>query len=277
MRSFRTWLILLTVLVLVGCLVSCTPSSQTQPTPSSTSTPSSTASGETPTATPATAFWETMSFTVLDTEWQGDVLRVRLKAENIGNETIAFSQVFYAYEDIGNRTRMCQSTLQNLWATYEVGDVRSDSMYFVLPPSSSDIWLAVGAVKIIKIPHESILQVLPATQTYGGFVFTLKSLQWSGNTVALSLSVENTNSSRVSIEGLGNSSSSALSNAFCIISTSSMTYGIPPTSGSSAWYAGAYEAGDIRSGTIYFDVPPCAIDLYLQLGNAGDKLFEIYR
>jgi hypothetical protein len=56
-----------------------------------------------------------------------------------------------------------------------------------------------------------------------------------------------------------------------------MAYGIPPTNATSNWYAGAYEAGDIRSGTIYFDVPPCAIDLYLQLGNAGDKLFEIYR
>ena len=275
MRSFRSWLILLSVLVLVGCLASCTSqeSQEQTPTPGITSTPTA----PTPTATPATAFWETMSFTLLDTQWQGDVLSVRLRADNIGNQAVTFNQAFYAYEDTGNSTRMCQTTLQNLWATYQVGDVRSDSMYFVLPPSSSDIWLAVGTVKLIKIAHKSVTQSFPATQTYGGFVFTLKSLQWSGNTIALSLTVENTNSSRVSIEGLGQSSPSAPSNAFCIISTSSMAYGIPPASGTSAWYAGAYEAGDIRSGTIYFDVPPCAIDLYLQLGNAGAKLFEIYR
>ncbi len=274
MKSFSPWLILLTVLILVGCLASCTSqNSQEQATPSSTST----ASGETPTATPATAVWETLSFTVVDTEWKGNVLSIRLKAENIGNQSITFSQVFYAYEDDGTSTRMCQSTLQNLWATYEAGDVRSESIYFVLPPSSSNIWLAVGAAKIIKISHELVTQVLPATQTYGGFVFTLKNIQWSGNTVALSLSIENTNNSQAYIEDLGKSSSSAPGNALCLISTSSMAYGIPPTSGSSDWYTGAYEAGDIRSGTIYFDVPPCAVDLYLQLGNAGDKLFEIYR
>ncbi|HXZ94490.1 MAG TPA: hypothetical protein VEG28_01070 [Dehalococcoidia bacterium] len=271
MKSFRPWLILLTALILVSCLASCSQSSQTQATPTSTS------SGGTPTATPATAVWETLSFTVVDTEWQGNMLRIRLRAENIGNQTITFDQVFYAYEDIGNATRMCQPTLQNIWATYQAGDVRSESIYFVLPPSSSDIWLAVGAAKIIKIHHESVTQALPATQTYMGFVFTLKSVQWSGGTVALSLSIQNTNNSQVYIEDLGNSSSAAPSNALCLISTSSMGYGIPPTSGTSDWYSGAYEAGDIRSGTIYFDVPSCAVDLYLQLGNAGEQLFEIYR
>lgn len=275
MKSFRFGLILFTIIVLVGCLASCTSQESQQPTPTQgiTSTPTA----PTPTATPATAIWLTLSLTVMDTEWKGDMLRMRLKAENIGNQTITFSQAFYAYEVNGNSTRMCQPTLQNLWATYQVGDVRSESIYFVLPPSSSDIWLAVGGSKIIKISHESVTQVLPAMQTNGGFVFTLKSLQWSGSTVALSLSIENTNNSRASIEGLGQSSSSAPSNVFCIISTSSMAYGIPPTSATSAWYIGAYEAGDIRSGTIYFDIPPCAIDLYLQLGNAGGKLFEIYR
>lgn len=275
MKSLRPWLILLAVLLLVGCLVSCTSQQSQQPTttPGITSTPMA----PTPTATPATALWETMSFTLVDTQWQGNVLTVRLRAENIGNEAVTFNEVFYVYQADGTRERMCESTLQNLWATYQVGDVRSESMYFVLPPSSSDIWLAIGANKIIKIPRESVTQVLPETQTYGGLVFTLKSIQWSGDTVALTLSIENNSNSRVDIDGLGKSSSAAPSGALCLISTSSMAYGIPPTSGTGNWYAGAYEAGDIRSGTIYFDVPPCAVDLYLQLGNAGDKLFEIYR
>ncbi len=275
---YRFWPYALAALFVIISLTSCTQqNSQTQVTPGSSSTASQGTPTATPTATPPTAVWETLSFTVVDTEWQGDMLRLRLKAENVGNETTTFSQVFYAYEDSGNSTRMCQSTLQNLWATYEAGDVRSESIYFVLPPSSSDIWLAVGAAKIIKIPHELVSQVLPATQTYGGFVFTLKNVQWSGNTVALSLSIENTNNSQGYIEDLGKSSPSAPGNALCIISTSSMQYGIPPTSATSDWYTGAYEAGDIRSGTIYYDVPPCAVDLYLQLGNAGDTLFEIYR
>lgn len=274
MNMYKFWPYALATLLVIISLTSCRQqNSQTQVTPSSTSTPSQ----QTPTATPQTAVWVTLSFSVVDTEWKGDVLRLRLRAENIGNETITFSQVFNAYEDDQTSTRMCQSTLQNLWATYEVGDVRSESIYFVLPPSSSDVWLAVGASKIIKIPHKSVLQVLPATQTYGGFVFTLKNVQWTGNSVALGLSIENTNNSQGYIEGLGKSSSSAPGNALCIISTSSMQYGIPPTIATSDWYTGAFEAGDVRSGTIYFDVPPCAIDLNLQLGNAGDKLFEIYR
>ena len=274
MNMYKFWPYALATLFVIISLTSCTQqNSQTQVTPSSTST----ASQQTPTATPQTAVWVTLSFTAVDTEWKGDVLRLRLRAENIGNETITFSQVFYAYQDDQTNMRMCQSTLQNLWATYEVGDVRSESIYFVLPPSSSDVWLAVGASKIIKIPHKSVLQVLPATQTYGGFVFALKNVQWSGNAVAFSLSIENTNNSQGYIEGLGKSSSSAPGNALCIISTSSMQYGIPPTSPTGDWYTGAYEAGDIRSGTIYFDVPSCAVDLYLQLGNAGEKLFEIYR
>jgi hypothetical protein len=269
---YKFWPYALATLFVIISLTSCTQqNSQTQVTPTST------ASQQTPTATPQTAVWVTLSFTVVNTEWKGDVLRLRLRAENIGNKTITFSQVFYAYEDSDTATRMCQSTLQNLWATYEVGDVRSESIYFVLPPSSSDVWLAIGAAKIIKIPHKSVLQALPATQTDGGFVFTLKNVQWTGNAAALSLSIENTNNSQGYIQGLGKSSSSAPGNALCIISTSSMQYGIPPTSATSDWYTGAFEAGDIRSGTIYFDVAPCAIDLYLQLGNAGDKLFEIYR
>ncbi len=276
MNKYKFWICALATLLVILSLASCTEeNSETQATPTSTAAqPTPTV---TPTAAPLTGVWLTLSITVVDTEWQGNMLRLRIKAENVGNETITFNQIFYVYQADGTSTRMCQTTLQNLWATYEAGDVRSESIYFVLPPSSSDVWLAVGAIKMIKIPHESVSQVLPATQTYGGFVFTLKNIQWSGSVVALTLSIENTNNSQVNIESLGRSSPYGIGNALCMISTSSMQYGIPPTTTTGNWYTGAYEAGDIRNGTIYYDVPSCAIDLYLQLGNTGDQLFEIYR
>jgi hypothetical protein len=257
--------IFLGILVIVGFLVSCNPqTSQVQPSPSS-----STASHETLTPTPQKAVWgNNLVLTVLDTNWKGNTLTLRINLENRGNETTTFNQVFYAYDDSGTSTKMCQSQLQNLWATYLVGDSRSETIYFVLPPSSSDIWLAIEAVKIIRIPRQIVPQVFE-TKVSGLFSYTLKSVEWSGNRVAITLSIKNYSSTPHTI-----SLAPTLNDTWFLISNS-----IPPIGTKhdweTSWYIGKYEPDDVRNGTIYFDIPPCAINL--TFGRGSDLQFAIYR
>ena len=266
MTPHRPWLLLVAILVVIASLISCaTQTSQEQQSPST----SGISSYETPTNMPKTAVWgNNLVLTVLNTTWKGNTLTLRINLENRGNETTTFNQVFYAYDDSGTSTKMCQSQLQNLWATYLVGDSRSETIYFVLPPSSSDIWLAIEAVKIIRIPRQIVPQVFE-TKVGGLFSYTLKSVDWSGNRVAITLSIKNYSSTSHTI-----SLAPTLNDTWFLISNSISPIGTKHD-WETSWYIGKYEPGDVRNGTIYFDIPPCAINL--TFGRGSDLQFEIYR